>query len=368
MKIVVDYGLSEVYTLPGGDEMGNSTFDIIKQYCDQKFTNEIQRGKVYSSLARRELLDEESRLGKKFIQFSADEIEHYLFSISNTIYYKGDNIRPSQSYIRFLVSYYRDFFRYYNTIAEAPIINPMDDKRFRFIGSRVKNDLPIFTRETLEKICLSIDEHDELFVKGDAEFTQLILWLFYSGCLDAGDIIELKEKDVNLQMKTAKLQGGRTIHLPDPCVELLKKNHMIPEFESYRFTNLMIPYHDSYVWFPYRMKKTPDGSDPYDYAFQQQQERQLTRVKGSISVRLSKIRDGLNVFVKPTLLYYRGIYDYIVSRCGEERTRELLTTENGRSNMANVEEFNRYVDEYGARLSNRSELYIIKGNLKAFLP
>ena len=348
------------------NEMNVPTFDIIQQYCDQKIANEVQRSKVYASLARKELLEAESRFGKSFFQFSSDEIEQYLFSISNNIYYKGDNIRPSQSYIRFLISYYRDLFRFYNTVADVPIVNPMDNKRFRYIGSEVKNDLPIFTRDTLERLCLSIEEHNEVFAKGDAEFTQLILWLFYSGCFDAGDIVEMKEKDVNLRKKTAKLKG-RTIHLQDPCVELLKKNHLISEFESYRFTNLMLPYHDSYVWFPYRMTKAPDDSDPYDYAYKQQQERTFLRVKGLISIRLSKIREELGVFVQPSLLYHRGIYDYIVSQCGEERTRELLTAESGRNNMANVEEFNRYIEEYGARISNRTELFKIKGNLKVFL-
>lgn len=115
------------------------------------------------------------------------------------------------------------------------------------------------------------------------------------------------------------------------------------------------------------MTKAPDDSDPYDYAYKQQQDRTFLRVKGLISIRLSKIREELGVFVQPSLLYHRGIYDYIVSQCGEERTRELLTAESGRNNMANVEEFNRYIEEYGARISNRTELFKIKGNLKVFL-
>lgn len=342
--------------------MAINTFDMFARYCEQYFPDESRRNRVYNLLARKELLEEENRLNKSFFEFSASEIEHYLSNLYNNAYRRSDRIRPSKSYLRNLVSYYRRAFDYY--IAETGEgENPMSDKRFRYLGFKSQDNITIFTRETLENLCLSIGER---FDPGDAEFTQLILWLFYSGCFTLDDILVIQEDGVDFSRSVVHLPD-RDIHPQEECMELLKRNHEIESYKAYKYTNLMLPYHGSYVWFPYRMTKTPDGSDPYEYAFQQHQGRTPGRVRDLISKRLAKIRNEIGVLVRPDALYYRGIYDNIVSRCGKEHAKEIIWSDSGRNTLEETDEFKQYLREYGARVTDNSEIYKIKRTLSEFL-
>lgn len=342
--------------------MAINTFDVFARFCEQNFQDEARRNRVYNLLARKELLEEETRLNKSFFEFSASEIEHYLSNLYNNAYRRSDKVRPSKSYLRNFVSYYRRAFDFYLEETGGEV-NPMSDKRFRYLGFKSQDNASIFTRETLENLCLSIGE---MFDPGDAEFTQLIIWLFYSGCLTLDDIISIPQDGVDFVRHIVHLPD-RDIRPQEECMDLLKRNHEIKSYKAYKYTNLMFPYHGSYVWFPYRMTKTLDGSDPYDYAYQQHQERTETRVRDLISKRLTKIRNEIGVPVRPDTLYYRGIYDYIVSKCGKQHAKEIIWSDTGRNTLDNSDEFKQYLREYGARMPDESEIYKIKQSLFEFL-
>ena len=342
--------------------MASNTFDVFARFCEQSFPDETRRGRIYNLLARKELLEEEAKLNKNFFDFSASEIEHYLSNLYNNAYRRSDKIRPSKSYLRNLVSYYRRAFAFY--LAETGGgENPLEDKRFRYLGFKSQDNVTIFTRETLENLCLSIGDR---FDPGDAEFTQLILWLFYSGCFSLDDILAIPQDGVDFVRNIVHLPD-RNIHPQEECMELLRRNHEIESYKAYKYTNLMFPYHGSYVWFPYRMTKTPDGSDPYDYAYRQHQERTEGRVRDLISKRLTKIRNEIGVFIRPDALYYRGIYDYIVSKCGKQHAKEIIWSDTGRNTFEESDEFKQYLREYGARITDDSEIYKIKRSLFEFL-
>lgn len=345
--------------------MNTCTLEMIKRYCEQKIENESQRIRTASVLARPFLFEEEERLQKCFFDFSVDEVEQYILNLCHSTNYGGGK-KVSQTYVRWLLSYYKDLFQFYMLETGRYFMNPFDDKRFRSIGGLVKEDFSNFTKGTLERLTLSIEEH---FVPGEAEFTNMLLWLFYSGVFDITELLAIKEDDVDLQAGTAKLPD-RMIHLKEECVDFMKKNHEIREYQSGRFTNLMMPYHGSYIWFPYREVTPPDGTDSYVYAYNQHQARQETRVRDIVSKKLAKIREECNVYVKPDILYYRGIYDYVVSRCGIERMREILFSKGKHTEeaMRNADEFQSYLKEYGARYIKKDEIYVTKGNLRAFLP
>ena len=345
--------------------MDTNTFEIISKYCDQKIEDDVQRPRTLNALARASLFEEEERLQKSFFDFSEDEIENYILNLCHSNIYGGGK-KLSQRYVRWLVSYYRDLFQFYMLETGHFFQNPFDDKRFRSIGGFVKEDMSQFTRGTLERLSLSIEEH---FEPGEAEFTNMFLWLFYSGVFDIPELIDMKENDVDLLAGTATL-SDRTIHLKEEAVDLLKKNHEIQEYRIHRFTNLMMPYHGSYIWFPYRKVTPPGGIDSYDYAYAQHQARQENRVRDIVSKKMAKIRSVCNVYIKPDLLYYRGVYDYIVSRCGLARTSDLLLSDGRHTQdaMDRADEFQMYLKEYGAKSIKKDEIYITKGNLRAFLP
>lgn len=344
-----------------------STFEIIQKYCEQRFEDETQRNSTYNALARPAILEEEARLQKNFFDFTEDELEHYILNLGYIEQY-GGGASVSQSYVRWIVSYYRDLFRFYMLETGRYFRNPFDDKRFRSISGFVKEDMSHFTKGTLERMTLSLMEHLE---PGEAEFTSLFPWLFYSGVFDIPEIINMKDSDVDLAAGTATL-GNRTIRLKEECIELLKKNHKIDKYKVYRITSFMIPYHGSYVWFPFREETPPDGVDAYTYAYEQNQSRTEARIGYIISKRMSKVREVCHTYIKPDIIYYRGVYDYMVSRCGEDRTREILMADKSSraESIRNSDELLTYLREYGAKNADQDKrlIYAVKGNLRAFLP
>ena len=345
--------------------MNSCTLDIINKYCENKIEDLAQRSRTVKALARPSLFAEEERLQKCFFDFSEEELEQYFLGLCHSNIYNGEK-KLSQTYVRWLLSYYRDLFRFYMVETGHYFLNPLEDRRFRSLSGMVKDDMSHFTKGTLERLSLSIEEH---FEPGEAEFTNLLLWLFYSGAFSIQEVVDLKEDDVDLASGVAFIEN-RTIHLKEECIDLLRKNHEIEEYKIHHFTNLMMPYQGSYIWFPYREVTPPDGIDSYSYAYEQHQSRSVARVRDIVNKKLAKVREACNVFVKPDLLYYRGIYDYIISQCGFERTKELLLSDGGHTadSMRNADEFQAYLKEYGARLTNKDEIYIAKGNLRAFLP
>ena len=335
-----------------------NTFDVIQQYCEQKFSDEERRRRQFNALARQELLDAEEKFGKSFFAFSVEEIIEYINSLvsKNVKHVRG--VKISQGYVRNICTYYRDIFNYYMAYTGNYFYNPFSDRRIRHLGVNIKNDTPVFTRGTLERITLSIGEHLD---NGEAQFVQLLLWLAYSGCFDVDEIMNIQEDDVDLIAKTAKIED-RTIRLKDECVELLKINRSMGEYTIYKRTNYLIPYHNSFVYFPF-CKSFVSDQDPYEYAYEQQQARERNVLRNVISRLFTKVRERCRVSIQLELIYYRGLYDFIVERCGTERTAELLSVGKRRVSSEDVAELESYLAEYGGH----RDIFQAKGRMRRFI-
>lgn len=340
------------------------TADVIRRYCDQKFAEE-KRDSMFRQLAREDLFNDEESFGKSFFEWDADDFEKFFaeLKVDST---KSRSFRQtaSWSYINYLLTYYREIMDYQMQETGIFRMNPLKDKRFRSLDRKVHSDA-VFSDSTFERMCAAIQGH---FEYGEAEFTELIVWMFYSGFYDFSEIIELKPEDIDFENATARI-GDRTVHLKDRCVELLEINHQIPEFDLYRQTNAMLPYHGSYVWFPVRMtKKTPNGENPYDYAAEIQESRTEHRIRSVISKYFVKLREETSSYISYEMIYYLGIYNFLVESCGEERTKELLTSTGNRGKTQEYNELRGYFESYCAKLKDDSvDFYRLKHSLRQFI-
>ena len=340
------------------------TADMIRSYCDQKFKEEL-RDKMYTRLARDSLFEEEEKLGKSFFDWNVDECEAYFTNMKvDTTKSRSFRQTASWAYINYLLTYYREMFDYQMQQTGIFKLNPLRDKRFSSMD-RSKNNVPVISSMTIERLGYVI--HDSLD-ECEADFTELIIWLLYSGFYDYSEMVTLKKNHVDLEKRTAIIEN-RMVHLKPRCVELLKLNHMTEEYNVYRQTNLMLTYHDSYIWFPYRMtKRTPVGVDPYEFTHAQFEELSVEDVCKKISNRMVKLRKETNEYISYDMIYYLGIYEYLVERCGEDKTKVLLESSGNRGMREESMELKAYLSEYGYKDNGSSiDFYRVKHNLRQFI-
>ena len=131
----------------------------------------------------------------------------------------------------------------------------------------------------------------------------------------------------------------------------------------------MLTYHDSYIWFPYRMtKKVPVGVDPYDYNQALFEELTVNDVGKKISSRMIKLRKETNEYIGYDMIYYLGIYEYLVEQCGEERARTLIESSGNRGMREESHELKTLLMQYGYKDGGSTiDFYRVKHNLKQFL-
>lgn len=342
-----------------------NTLEIFRSYCDQKFPEE-NRERMLKILYRSEITELEEKYGKGFFDWDSDQYWDFLSNLKvDSTKSKSFRQKASWSYINYLLSFYRDIIEYQMQETGNYHKNHLADKRFRSMDRVVGENDTVFTNEDFERLCVATNN---VFPTGEAEFTELMIWLLYSGAYDFGEIVNLKPEDIDLQKKTAVI-GNRTIHLKDRCVELLEINHEIPEYAVYRQINLMLPYHGSYVWFPCRMtKNVAKGIDPYDYTNAQHQERSEEQIRRQISKRFVKLREETNSYISYEMIYYLGIYNYLVERCGVDRLRVLLESSGNRGKQEESKELASYFQEYGAKIDYTTvDFYRLKHTLRQFL-
>ena len=256
-----------------------NTREIIEEYCEQKFANDATRKpKIMASMSRDDLFEMEERLGKSFFEFTSDEMEDYFINLSPI----------SATYMNQLISYYRDMIQWHMKQTGVYHENVLFDKRFKFsLSASRKDETPIVTKETLERVCLSLDE---MFDSVEADLYKLLYWLCYSGCFDYNDLLTFKDKDIDMDARTIKI-GNRKIHLKDECFELLKHHHDENMYQNYRFTSIMVPYHGSFIWIPFWVSaEDKDKSDIELFEKYQElnNERSMNRVANLLSRKMAQ--------------------------------------------------------------------------------
>lgn len=336
--------------------MSLSTKEIISAYIKQKYP-EKDFDKRMTEYYRPEVVEYEEKLGKQIFDMTADELEDMFLSF-RVRHAKSNIDRPmSVSSLETKVAQYRVMFDWVIVNGMWKLMpNVLRAEQFKRISSKVKSEERVLTKDRLLEICSTLRSNLE---EEQANFTELLFWMFYSGFFTSSEIIHLKLGDVDLKNGIASV-GTRTQRLCDECIDALRKNQKAIEYKSH-WTLIMIPYHGSFIKFPCRLRGSSSDKASWDNTYDRFQEQREESIDIMIRSRVFQARKITNEFFNYFDIYLLGFHDYIVSKCGENRFREILTSNRVRED---VDEFDRYMREYNIQIADRDAL---KVNLRKYL-
>ena len=186
--------------------------------------------------------------------------------------------------------------------------------------------------------------------KDRADYIRLMAGLFHCGFYEIKEIIELKEKDVDLRRMSVILPG-RVVKLDEATAKLLQANHAATSFYGAKHEFFMLSWRDSYVHFVV----SPNYADDYN-----------SRSESEVAILINKmmvvyVRNGYGINITFKNIYWLGFYDYIVSQCGEEHAKEIITTD-----RQYIEELTQYAREFG--VSPKMTASYTKTHLRMYVP
>ncbi|MBQ0101422.1 MAG: hypothetical protein KBT31_01320 [Firmicutes bacterium] len=175
-----------------------------------------------------------------------------------------------------------------------------------------------------------------------ADYLELILLLFYNGFMKAEEIVETTGDMVDHESKTINLPD-RVIRLSDRCYELLMKFDSMETIEGWRGIFALASWNGSIFKFIVRPKNISELND-----------RPITSMCDIINRYIANdINDRYNTKINYYILYMLGFYDYIVSKYGEERTNQMITSYRNSDDVAALSVLAR---EYGVKVDNVTHL------------
>lgn len=289
-------------------------------------------------LDKPELYAYEMEIGKELIDMDVDELMELIDRILNSR--RGSTVKyifAPQSYDR-VASMFRTLFQFYIDNVEL-IRNPFLDKRMssKEAMKRFSADKDILRFEQVQDVILRL--HVDL-EPDRADYTELIILLYYCGFDSTDDILNFKEGMLDHKNK-AVLLPGRRIQLNDRCYALLEKFHNMTEISGWR-TYLVVPYRNSYFRF-FVQKNKADELD------ERSPEEMRNIINRTLAINVNAKYDGIMLNYRN--LYWLGFFDWLVGKFGEQRATEIITSVRNKNDTAILSSAAR---EYGVRQSSTS--------------
>lgn len=288
------------------------------------------------SIDKPDLYEYEQKIGKEIVDMDVDELLDLIDVLINTKNGKGVSyIVAPQSYDR-TASLFRTLFNFYIDNVEV-IRNPLNDKRMKSKEAmrRYSESKDVLRFDYVQSIIMQL--HADL-EPDRADYVELILLLYYCGFDKTEDIVTVKENMVDHKNKIIMLPGRR-VQLNDRCYNLLTKFYKMTELEGWR-DYLVVSYRGSYFKF-FVQKKRADDIDNRPVSVMRD------RINRVISEEVTKRYGG--VVLNYRNLYWLGFFDYLVSKYGEKKTTEII------SSYRNIEDSELLMSsarEYGVRIEN----------------
>lgn len=326
-----------------------------KQLCDMYFAT-LPEDRAYRNRAhidRKEVYEYEKKIGKRLAEMTSQEILDMMCTFINWSYTNQGSEKYKLSYRSYIVmkSTYKLFFDWYIDnikIIKNPINSPVfkNEAAIKYISEA--NQTSKFTRRSLDSIIQKL--HDSKSQE-DAEYLEMFLLFFYDGFAKSSEIVLLKEEHINFRWKTATFDG-KTVHMSDRLIELIRKNHAMEVANAYRGTYDMLSWHGSYVKFKTRQRV----NDPVN----EFEDTTLTTRCEYVSRLISQVRKLCDVDFNYRVLYLCGFYDWMCSIAGKKKIDEMILSE--RSSEAAIK-LQGYANDYGVTEQNMASL---KAMLKPF--
>lgn len=288
-----------------------TTEELIDQYYEYLGENASIYG--ITQTKRPELFKFEQEIGKQLVEMDSDEIIAMLRTFEDL----------SERTIYQISSYYRNIIDFYIDKYHKNFYNPFHKRcmKGQEFFDAIHAGRESFTIEYVEKVIDKINKNYRLDPL-KANWLECIIRLFLDGFANAGEIVGVKESDINFE--TNEITVPRSIiKVSSRTMELLKFIHIQTEYKATRITFAMEPWHGSYFKFIVRRSNADD--------FQMLNKMEVSRL---ISKRFSiDINKPFKVDIDAVKLYYLGLYLKFVDECGsKEKANEYITS--GRDNEA----------------------------------
>ena len=317
-------------------------FKDIPYDTTRKSRPQVDRPEVYAY---------EAKLGKQIFDMDVEELFGLILSFNKNREFGDSNFSISYGSYDQIASTYRSIWNFYIDNIEI-IRNPWNNRKMRGAAAtkRLAESKKAFTYDIIEGVISKINQDYEDTNYDYGKYLECLILLFYNGFAEAQEIVLLKENAINFKTHEVRLPG-RTIHLSDRCFELLEYVHSLNEIATLRGSYATVPYQDGYFKIAIRAKEVETFH-----------EKSLTEVSAIITRKITmNIRKKYGVDINYRIIYLLGFHDYIVSRAGEERTKELVTSVR---NSTDAQELMKYAKEYGVVAENVS---YIKKLLRPFI-
>lgn len=252
-----------------------------------------------------------------------------------------DNRTLSLSTYSNLLSLYRSIFQWYSDNIEL-IRNPFLRKEMRLSEAkkRLSQHEETFTTETLQNI-INLVREDYKNQKERAEYIECILLLFYNGCQENEDIVDIREEDIDHENKTLVIRGIKR-RLSDRCYELLVKVHNMTVIEGETRKATFRDWNGSYFKFPSAFSKQEFDEKP--------KIAPTTTINNYLSQKVAKKH---NIKVSGFTIFYLGFYDNMVKKIGKERVNYIIQSKMDGEATNQLVQLAR---EYGINVQNPSQI------------
>ncbi len=317
------------------------TKEVFKRYfTEDEDAKEYQR----HIIDRPELYAYEQKIGKELFDMNADELIGLISSFGQK---RGKKINMPPSTCKNYVAELRKIFIFYcNNIFYMP--NPMTDKKFR--GNNLIRLLCGGEGGlTIDGVYKIIDNLHNDLDKDNADYIELIIWLFYCGFHYAEEILSFKTADVDNIDKTVKLKD-RVIQLSDRCYDLLIKFNKLETIQGWRRELYVMSWRDSFFKFFVR---------PHTKNFVN--EREMPYMRDKINRYLSEVSVKYGIQLNYHNLYLLGFYEYLVSNYGVRKTNDMIIND---SNAELSAELLKLAKEYGFKVKSAAD---VRGYLTPYI-
>ena len=325
----------------GTKEVFDLYFETIPEGTTKKIRSQVDRPEVYAY---------EKKLGKQIFDMDVDELFGMVKTFGNKRTKTQGEFAMSYASYSQIASTYRSIWNYYIENIRI-IVNPWHNKRMRGTEAVkfLSKEKEAFTFQAVED---AIEQLYNAYEDGHymPKYVECLVMLFYNGFAEAREIVELKENMINFKTHDVRL-NGRTIHLSEHCFNLLEYVHNLDEVESGTRIFKAVPYHDGYFKFVVRR-------GDIDKIQHKTVEEAAAVLVGKISVYIGR---PYNREINYKKLYFLGFYEYIVSKAGADRARELVLSTR---NSADAQELLKYTREYGINMDNAT---LIKRDLRPYI-
>lgn len=316
-----------------------TTKELFDAYFETKGYN---GGNTRNSVDRDEIYEMEEKLGKPFIEFTAEECIELIKSFG------GGKKFSLNSYTTW-ISVYRRIFNFYSDNVKL-IRNPFNDERFRRVDQLSKvfgfseNKL---TMEVVDSAIGKVNTRSSSIER--ARYLECLMRLFLDGVRSLEELVTICSEQINFEELTITMDDGVVVHLSERTAYLLVVVHEMETMPCGKRRNYMVAWQNHYLKYPSRVKDIDDRS-----------QREIC---GIVSKMFSNdIRRIAETDITYQRLYYLGVYEHLRKKFGDEILTQMLTSDRKRGKI--IDDFQNAVVEYGV---SRKSVYSLKRMLTQYL-